>query len=273
MARAKANGGGTDTGAPTTASLCKGERAPAVTVNDDQRVDQIESARAGDVVTVTSLRQASAIAYRWSITFSRLYAWWRPAGLLALPFMWLTNLTLIGLHASDVVHWRAAAMQAPNPATRRPRRLWSAILLLPVVLVTVMLLVSVSTQAPAIVYRLGTATILCCAAATAAEAFISARIQHAGGGLKQTEHLLRHESEGPVVTGALFGAWPRGTGAGSHLLGEVLNEQRAAGVTMLVLARDEDTANWYVDQHKGVRVSPDHPLHIAWGSRLASTAL
>lgn len=61
----------------------------------------------------------------------------------------------------------------------------------------------------------------------------------------------------------MVGAWPKGTGDRTNLLHGALDEHASSGVSMLVMARDTRTANWYLD-NEGERVNPDHELHIAW---------
>ncbi len=224
--------------------------------------------------SVTTVRQASVIAYRWALTFSRLYEWWKPAGWLALPMTWSVNMVVIGLHAGDIQQLGAAAMQAPNPVARPKRRLWCAVLLSGFVLVLVALLMTLVAQlviglmpllaSAHLAVVVVTVVVLGPAGATAFDV-VMVGVWQSGGNLRQSEPDLRRRVDGPVVIGAMFGAWPRRTGAGRLLLAAVLAEQRAAGVTMLVSARDEQTANWYVGEHLGERVDPEHHcLHIAW---------
>lgn len=229
-------------------------------VGDDQQVStpstQIE------LIPVTSLLQASRIAGRWAATFSRLRKCWSPLGWLSFPAAWWRNMLLLGACAGDVVQNGVAAAQIPNPPVRPPRRLWSVLVTAAATFAAVLLVIWAASHS-------GTAQLVVLvvaalgAIATLVDELWAGWVRRRGGRLKDTKAQLSQSLAGPLVIGAMFGAWPRRTGAGGELLDAALSELAAAKVSMLVLARDKKLAGKYVERG-GIRVNPEHPLHIAW---------
>jgi hypothetical protein len=225
--------------------------------------DVVQTARIGELESITRLRDAAVIAHRIVRTFSELRTRGRAgavASVVAYPIEWLAYFTIICVQASSTVHSGVASMIAPNPVARPARRLWAGIAL---AAGTVIGVGEVLGHANAGVrdgyYGVGGLWLV----AWALEVLVGWHPGRQPGSLKSTEKLVRGMVTGSVVRGESFAAWPQHSGEFGPLLDSVVAELGRDGVTLVVQARNNKLADTYV-RHGGVRPDPDQPRHIAW---------
>ncbi|SOD72886.1 hypothetical protein SAMN05892883_2203 [Jatrophihabitans sp. GAS493] len=220
------------------------------------------------LTTITRWPQAAGVAWRWARTYSRLRDVWRPLGLIGCPGLWVVNMIMIGRSAADTVVRGAAAAKVPNPITRPPRQLWSALLAPPIGLIVIIgvLVVAPTTTPTAIIAATAAALVLLgLALGMLVEAIWSAATQvRAGRGLRESRADLERETGRPVVVGCMLGAWPQRSGAGGALLDDVRAELAASGVSMIGVARDNELAAKYISKYHARRLDPAHPRIVAW---------
>lgn len=221
------------------------------------------------LTTVTRWTQAAGVAWRWARTYSRLRDIWRPLGLIGCPGVWVVNLIIIGRNTADVVVRGAAAAKVPNPITRPPRRLWSALLTPPlgliVILVVLAALPAATTPAASIAAGVAGGLLLVLAFGMLVEVILGAVIQiSAGRGLRESKARLERDTGRPVVVGSMLGAWPQRSGAGGALIDDIRAELAATGVSMIGVARDGELAAKYIGKYHARQLDPAHPRLVVW---------
>lgn len=226
-------------------------------------IRDVEAAGAGQLQTVTRLRDACLIGHRLTRAYSELRKHGRAGALVSLaayPVLWLAYLGITCIEAGSTVHSGVASLIAPNPVARPARRLWRGGLLLFVIVFAVGQLL---TQPPLTVRLVAYAVGAVCVAAWLAEVWITRRIGHRAGPLKATEKHVQQLTGGPVERGGTFAAWPHPSGQFGPLLDDVLEELRHDGITLLVQARDDDLVATYL-RHGAIQPNPQQPRHLAW---------
>lgn len=227
---------------------------------------------------VTTLRQASRIAWCWARTFSTLRTRRRSLRWLqwfSFVVTWWANLLVVGIRAGDVVHCQLddadagspkraayAAVIAGNAVTRPPRRLWRAIALAAALIVCLAGVAWLAAQLP-LVSDLVTVLLLLVAIATLADRWPAMAIHRRGGNIARTRTALRQQHPGELQVLSMLGAWPPGHHLGWPLFDIVLHEYATTGVSVVLVARDAELAAQYVDRG-GIVADPTTPLHIAW---------
>jgi len=227
---------------------------------------------------VTTLRQASRIAWCWARTFSTLRTRRRTIRWLqwfSFVVTWRANLLVLGLRAGDVVHCQLddvdasspkraayAAVIVGNPVTRPPRRLWRAIALAAALIICLAGVAWLAAQLP-LVSDVVTVLLPLVVVATVADRWPARAIHRRGSNIARTRTALRQQHPGELQVLSMLGAWPRGHHLGWPLFDVVLGEYASSGVSVVLVALDDELAAQYVARG-GIVADPATPLHIAW---------
>jgi hypothetical protein len=229
---------------------------------------------------VTTVREASRIAWRWGRAFSTLRTRGRRLTWLqwfSYPANWLAGMLVLGVRGTDVRQLEVSyvdqrgrrrraigAVSAPNPVTRPSRRSWRSLATAGATLGGVILLGALPGL-PAAASLLAIVVILLIAVAFIADRVPAQRIHNRAGKVADTKAELerRYPRAAPIQVLSMLGSWPHGHGAGWPLFDAVLHEYGQSGVSMMLMARDAELAQQYVARG-GVVVDANRPLNIAW---------
>jgi hypothetical protein len=220
------------------------------------------------VRTLQSTRQACAIAYRWAMAFSTLGRVWAPLAFLTLPGYWLMMLVTVGRWAGDVVQCDRAAALIPNRGIRPARWDWRPMALAAAIFGGIPLLMyggllAVPRHITGMMVYWSLKALLCCYCLTAFDCMaILLRVLRYLLPFRAWKKSVETSTGKHVIVGSLFGAWPRGTGAGTALITYLQIENGTDEQALVGLASSPRVAAGYI--RRGAQASSDHPLLIAW---------